>query len=65
MSANSPETWGALLSQVTPSGRINPYGAQPDQGPALPEPTRQRIRKAFATGRGHGVLHLGAAELDV
>ena len=64
MSADSPETQGTLLSRVTPSGHVAPYTVQPDRGPALPEPTQKRILKAFAAGRGHGVLYLGAAELD-
>ena len=53
-----------LLSGLWPSGRIDVRPAPVDAGPGLPAASARRIIEAFEVGRGHGVLHLGAAELS-
>ena len=46
---------------------LSPHGhllLLPDIGaPALPSALQQRLADAFALGAGHGLLHLGAAEV--
>ena len=51
------------MSRLTPSGRIDVHPGSPEEGPGLPVAVRRRVMAAFKTGRGHGVLHLGAREL--
>jgi len=58
-----PETGDTLVCRLTPSGRIDVHPGSPENGPRLTAAAAQRILEAFAAGRGHGVLHLGAAEL--
>ncbi len=53
-----------LLCGLTPSGHIDVYSGSPDEGPGLSTAAQRRIVDAFDVGRGHGVLHLGAAELS-
>lgn len=52
----------SLTCVLTPGGQIIVRHAHSD-GPALPASAAKRIADAFASSRGHGVLHLGAAEL--
>jgi non-specific serine/threonine protein kinase len=52
-----------LVCRLTPSGRIDVRPGEPEDGPPIAAKTAERILAAFGTGRGHGVLHLGAAEL--
>jgi non-specific serine/threonine protein kinase len=54
---------GTLLCGLTPSGRIDVHPGSPDEGPGLSTAVQRRIVGAFSTGRGRGVLHLGAGEL--
>ena len=53
-----------LICGLTPSGLIDVHPGASEESPRLPAPVQQRILGAFAAGRGHGVLHLGAAELS-
>ncbi|MBD3337453.1 MAG: ATP-dependent helicase [Candidatus Eisenbacteria bacterium] len=53
-----------LVCRLTPSGRIDVQPAAVEDGPRLSAKASRRIREAFDAGRGHGVLHLGAAELS-
>ena len=52
-----------LVSRLTPSGRIDVHTGAFEDGPLVSTKTASRIIEAFNAGRGHGVLHLGAAEL--
>jgi superfamily II DNA or RNA helicase len=58
---------GTLVCALTPGGQIRLHTAPAEAGRSLPAPLParvwERIAAAFAQGRGHGVLHLGAAEL--
>ena len=47
--------------QLTPKGQLQ-VGVEAD-APALPEALAARLAAAFAAGTGHGLLHLGAAEV--
>ena len=47
--------------QLTPKGHLQ-FGAEPD-APLLSEALAERLAAAFARGTGHGLLHLGAAEV--
>jgi hypothetical protein len=58
------ETGGTLLCGLTPSGRIDLHPGSPDEGPGLSTVAQRRIVDAFSVGRGHGVLQLGAGELN-
>ena len=58
----APDSGSTLLCGLTPSGRIDVHPSPPDAGPGLTPATQRRIGEAFNTGRGHGVLHLGARE---
>ena len=60
---HTPEAHNTLVCGLTPSGRIDvrPGGAQ--DGPPISAAAARRIQSAFTTGRGHGVLQLGAGEL--
>ena len=60
----SLDTTAALICGLSPSLRIDVHSGSPDDGPGLRAAVQQRILKAFNTGRGHGVLHLGAGELS-
>jgi superfamily II DNA or RNA helicase len=53
-----------LICHLTPSGRIDVQVGTPEEGPLLSAKTASRIIEAFSSGRGAGVLHLGAAELS-
>jgi non-specific serine/threonine protein kinase len=55
---------GPLVCRLAPSGRIDVYRGAPDEGPAISAAAQQRILAAFEKGRGHGVLRLGAGELN-
>ena len=55
---------GTLLCGLLPSGRIDVHPGSPDDGLDVSPPVQRRICEAFAAGRGHGVLHLGARELN-
>ena len=55
---------GTLLCGLTPSGHIDVYQGSPDDGTALSAAVQRRILVAFEAGRGHGVLNLGAGELN-
>ena len=61
--SRAPEAGGILLCGLTPSGRIDVYTGSPADGRSLSPAVERRIRQAFATGRGYGVLHLGARAL--
>ena len=56
------EICGELVCDLTPSGQIVVRRGL-DDGPAVSASVAKRITDAFSKGRGHGVLHLGAAEL--
>jgi non-specific serine/threonine protein kinase len=60
---SSPEVQRTLLCALTPGGQIRLLTALAEGGRPLPARVEERIAAAFAKGRGHGVLHLGAAEL--
>jgi len=50
-----------LAPLVTPQGHLR---LAPDSdAPPLPAALAQRLSAAFARGSGHGLLHLGAAEV--
>ena len=53
----------SLTCSLTPSGQIALHHAL-DEGRTLAASAAKRITDAFAKSRGHGVLHLGAAELS-
>ena len=61
---HAPDASGTLLCGLLPSGRIDVHPGSPDDGPDVSPPVQRRICEAFAAGRGHGVLHLGARELN-
>lgn len=52
-----------LICGLTPRGRIELVPVPDRDGPHMSAAVSQRINRAFEKGRGHGVLHLGAAEL--
>jgi non-specific serine/threonine protein kinase len=54
----------SLFCGLTPSGQIVVRRGSIQDGPALAPATEKRILEAFSKSRGHGVLHLGAAELS-
>jgi non-specific serine/threonine protein kinase len=54
----------SLFCGLTPSGQIAIRQGSIQDGPALAPATGKRILAAFSKSRGHGVLHLGAAELS-
>ena len=47
--------------QLTPRGNLR-FGAEPD-APLLSDALADRLAATFARGAGHGLLHLGAAEV--
>jgi len=51
-----------LVTALTPSGRVT-LDHDPDGAFPLSAKAADRIEQAFARGTGHGLLHLGAAEL--
>jgi len=54
----------SLTCSLTPSGQIALHHSLGNgEGRTLAASAAKRITDAFAKGRGHGVLHLGAAEL--
>ena len=61
---------GTLVCGLTPSGHIDVHPGSPvepgdiDEGPSLSAAVERRVVDAFHVGRGHGVLHLGAGELN-
>jgi len=55
---------GTLLCGLTPSGHIDVYRGSPADGPVSSAAVQRRILAAFETGRGQGVLSLGAGELN-
>lgn len=52
----------ALVPVLTPHGRL--LLAETDDGPALPADLAHRLQESFARGDGHGLLQLGAAEVE-
>ena len=67
---SAPDKSGTLVCGLTPSGHIDVHPGSPyepgdiDEGPGLSTAVQRRIVDAFNVGRGHGVLHLGAGELN-
>ncbi|MGA9477703.1 MAG: hypothetical protein WBV21_07980, partial [Desulfobacterales bacterium] len=57
------KTGETLACRLTPSGRIDVQPGVPEDGPPLSSTAARRIIEAFNMGRGHGLLHLGVAEL--
>ena len=53
---------GRVAPLLTPHGQVFP--SVDADAPALPEDFRRRLIDAFASGPGHGLLHLGAAQVD-
>ena len=53
-----------LVCVLTPSGHIDARPGSPEDGPLIPGRVARRILEAFDVGRGRGVLHLGAREVD-
>ncbi len=53
-----------LVCRLTPSGRIDVQPAPPGDGPIVGAKAARQIIEAFSLGCGHGVLHLGVAELS-
>ena len=58
---STPEK-GVLACRITPGGSLQLYEERGESAPLLPAARAESIRKMFDSGRGHGVLHLGAAE---
>ena len=52
----------ALAPVLTPHGRL--VLAPVDDAPALPPDLSRRLQESFARGSGHGLLQLGAAEVE-
>lgn len=50
-----------LAPHLTPGGHL--LAVPEDAAPILADETRLRLESAFALGAGHGLLHLGAAEI--
>lgn len=53
-----------LACGIGPGGSLVLHEESPDTGPVSSPRIARRIREAFESGRGAGVLHLGAAEPD-
>ncbi len=53
-----------LVCRLTPTGRIDVQTGASDDGPLVLAKAAEQIIEAFGRGRGHGVLHLGAAQLS-
>ena len=53
-----------LSCRLTPGGRIDVGFGAPGDGPQVAAGAAGQIVQAFQSGRGEGVLHLGAAELS-
>ncbi|HLH30110.1 MAG TPA: DEAD/DEAH box helicase [Terriglobia bacterium] len=51
-----------LSLTLTPHGRL--LLQESDEAPALPSDVAERLERAFAAGPGHGLLRLGAAEVQ-
>jgi superfamily II DNA or RNA helicase len=62
-SGRSAEAGDTLVCGLTPSGRIDVRRGIVGEGPPISAPAAKRILESFHTGRGHGVLQLGAGEL--
>jgi hypothetical protein len=56
-------TTTALTAHLSPGGRVV-LDVIAGGAACLPVKIADRIQAAFALGSGHGLLHLGAAELD-
>jgi non-specific serine/threonine protein kinase len=54
-------TAAPLLCSVTPAGAVELLRGVPGDGAPLAAAVEKQIAHAFARGRGHGTLHLGAA----
>ena len=52
---------GSLAPLLTPQGHL--LVVPGSEAPSLPASLQQRLSDAFALGTGHGLLHLGAAEV--
>jgi len=50
-----------LVPHLTPGGHL--LAVPEDAAPILADETRQRLESSFALGAGHGLLHLGTAEI--
>jgi len=59
---SAPDVGDTLVCGLTPNGRIDVRPGLPEDGSRMSAAAAQRILDAFNVGRGHGVLHLGAAE---
>ncbi len=59
-----PDPRRALVCGFTPGGQIVVQSSSLTVASPLTPATQKRIVGAFSKGRGHGVLHLGAAELS-
>src|SRR5205814_1200823 len=58
----TPMSTRALAPVLTPRGRL--LLAEVEDAPALPVDLSHRLQEAFARGPGHGLLQLGAAEVE-
>ncbi len=58
-----PSLGDTLVCRLTPRGHIDVRPGSTEEGPEMSAAAAARILAAFNTGRGHGVLHLGAGEL--
>ncbi len=54
---------GTLISGLSPGGRVTVRLDGASRDPSTPSTVVGRITQAFDRGTGHGLLHLGAAEL--
>jgi non-specific serine/threonine protein kinase len=64
LSLNSAQGGGeTLVCRLTPSGRIDVQPGASDDGPLVSTKAAKQIIDAFNAGRGHGALHLAAAQL--
>ncbi|GLC93979.1 hypothetical protein Tamer19_33870 [Cupriavidus sp. TA19] len=50
-----------LVPHLTPGGHL--LAVPEDAAPSLADETRRRLESSFALGAGHGLLHLGTAEI--
>jgi len=58
----TPRSAASLAPALTPHGRLHLAAAE--DAPALPEDVGERLREAFDRGAGHGLLQLGAGEVQ-
>ena len=58
----TPRSADSYAPALTPHGRLHLAAAE--DAPALPEDVGERLREAFDRGAGHGLLQLGAGEVQ-